>query len=605
MAARQARITLTIGKSSEGPRSTGDVNVLGLGFAFYQIWLYMAVFSAPKTFHPDTYLPIPLAFPEDLHGLLVYSFLASSALLLIGFAIFYKKLVSFFYSKACVFASSVLMFVGTATLFLSATGIPAVLIASILMGIGTAFLVILFGIVFSKFDFATCVLNAGLACAIGFIGADAFTNWIPSPLSGCLACIMPLLLLILFIRNAPVLHGETDGDIPLEYVKPYITRLAMSMVLLGFVVGSLRVVCGDKLLSSGVISMELVLGVGCMVSAAVLVLAIALSKRTELWDSLLRNVTPAIMLGIAGIALLTGDIKMFAAFFTVIGFVCLVSITWILLASFARNLNGSYVFIFGLGYGIIQAASIIGALLANYLSSQGQLMASLSASSSMEIVDFTSQVGLSDLAIILMVVFSGGYALIPRYRELKEILASLMVALSKEKANLSEANTVKEADNATSSDALNSNAIDEPNPDEPTIKPDQDEISAKDVSDDSKDKKGSFTRRCDELSEQYRLSAREREAFFLLAKGHNAAFLTEQLCISRSTAKTHINHIYKKLGIHTQQELLNMVEDRQRGPMLANIDRAVLQDAVRRAKEEKPIESDPFELVKHISQDIR
>ena len=49
---------------------------------------------------------------------------------------------------------------------------------------------------------------------------------------------------------------------------------------------------------------------------------------------------------------------------------------------------------------------------------------------------------------------------------------------------------------------------------------------------------------------------------FLLAKGHNAAFIQDKLCISKSTAKTHINHIYRKLDIHTQQELLNMVEDR-------------------------------------------
>ena len=48
---------------------------------------------------------------------------------------------------------------------------------------------------------------------------------------------------------------------------------------------------------------------------------------------------------------------------------------------------------------------------------------------------------------------------------------------------------------------------------------------------------------------------------FLLAKGHNAAFIQDKLCISKSTAKTHINHIYRKLDIHTQQELLNMVED--------------------------------------------
>ena len=48
---------------------------------------------------------------------------------------------------------------------------------------------------------------------------------------------------------------------------------------------------------------------------------------------------------------------------------------------------------------------------------------------------------------------------------------------------------------------------------------------------------------------------------FLLARGHNAAYITEKLCISRSTAKTHISHIYSKLDIHSQQELLAMVDE--------------------------------------------
>ena len=48
---------------------------------------------------------------------------------------------------------------------------------------------------------------------------------------------------------------------------------------------------------------------------------------------------------------------------------------------------------------------------------------------------------------------------------------------------------------------------------------------------------------------------------FLLAKGHNAAYIQDKLCISKSTSKTHISHIYRKLDIHSQQELLSMVEE--------------------------------------------
>ena len=65
---------------------------------------------------------------------------------------------------------------------------------------------------------------------------------------------------------------------------------------------------------------------------------------------------------------------------------------------------------------------------------------------------------------------------------------------------------------------------------------------------------------CDELAVEYHLSRREREVMQLLARGHNAAYVEQQLCIARSTAKTHINHIYQKLAIHSRQELLTLVE---------------------------------------------
>ena len=72
--------------------------------------------------------------------------------------------------------------------------------------------------------------------------------------------------------------------------------------------------------------------------------------------------------------------------------------------------------------------------------------------------------------------------------------------------------------------------------------------------------RGRFRTQCEEIANRYLLSRRETEVMFLLAKGHNAAFIQEKLCISKSTAKTHISHIYRKLDIHNQQELLAMVD---------------------------------------------
>lgn len=69
-----------------------------------------------------------------------------------------------------------------------------------------------------------------------------------------------------------------------------------------------------------------------------------------------------------------------------------------------------------------------------------------------------------------------------------------------------------------------------------------------------------WRRTCAEIAELYRLSPRETEIFFLIAKGRNAEFVQQKLVISTHTAKTHIANIYHKLGVHSSQEMLSLIE---------------------------------------------
>lgn len=66
--------------------------------------------------------------------------------------------------------------------------------------------------------------------------------------------------------------------------------------------------------------------------------------------------------------------------------------------------------------------------------------------------------------------------------------------------------------------------------------------------------------RCAHLAEVHGLTEREGEVFVLLARGRNGAFIQEECRVTRNTAKTHIRHIYQKLNVHTQQELIDLVE---------------------------------------------
>lgn len=71
---------------------------------------------------------------------------------------------------------------------------------------------------------------------------------------------------------------------------------------------------------------------------------------------------------------------------------------------------------------------------------------------------------------------------------------------------------------------------------------------------------GRYKRRCLALANMCLLSRRETEVLFLLAKGYNTKMIQEQLFISAGTANTHMRHVYRKLDVHSQQDLIRMVD---------------------------------------------
>ena len=69
-----------------------------------------------------------------------------------------------------------------------------------------------------------------------------------------------------------------------------------------------------------------------------------------------------------------------------------------------------------------------------------------------------------------------------------------------------------------------------------------------------------FESACSSVAEQFGLTARETEVFELLARGRTSLIIQEKLVLSHNTVKTHVRHIYAKLDIHSQQELISIVE---------------------------------------------
>lgn len=72
---------------------------------------------------------------------------------------------------------------------------------------------------------------------------------------------------------------------------------------------------------------------------------------------------------------------------------------------------------------------------------------------------------------------------------------------------------------------------------------------------------GSIRTQSHEAARAFGLSSREEEVLSYLLRGRSLASIGAELFISLNTVKTHVNHLYKKLDVHTREELMKRVED--------------------------------------------
>ena len=65
---------------------------------------------------------------------------------------------------------------------------------------------------------------------------------------------------------------------------------------------------------------------------------------------------------------------------------------------------------------------------------------------------------------------------------------------------------------------------------------------------------------CENVIRRFGLTPREGDVLRLLARGRTSPVIQEKLFLSHNTVKTHVRHIYAKMDIHSQQELIDIVE---------------------------------------------
>ncbi|MCI8366193.1 MAG: LuxR family transcriptional regulator [Eggerthellaceae bacterium] len=511
-----------------------------VGFGFYYAWIWIS-YNSDVLVYPTVASVLP---PDSISATYLASTLAL-ALSLIALSLMgnvAKRLVS---STAFLVGVSVLVGLATVGTYLS-SGLeplgasPWSVLSGILTGIGTSFVVLRFGVIYSKASARDAVMYA--AASFVFAGMIYFVAvGLPDPLSTGFTATLPCLAVLSTLTNSEWSSMEAPKRPPIDgRLRSFFVRLVVAVVVFSLVVGVAR---GFSMPSS---SLALLNDEGSLIVfstttvAAVLFAVLGLTGRRFDVSRIYYPIIIAVSAAILVTPLFGGST--FGAQFVTVGYNCFILVIWCLLAYVAYSSHLSPILVFGLGRG----ASALGTTLGwtgglQIVQTQGD------GSLSLEVIAVAMVFA---LLIVSMLVLND--------RMIGETLRSFGSA----PAGDGEGAAAGSAAQGTELPRLEeSAAAGEPGAGS-TAAP---ELSAGSegeaaVAPDEERRPGAYRLRCNAVADKYDLSPRERDVFDLLVRGRSIEYIAQSLTISFNTAKSHIRHIYVKTDVHSRQELLDLID---------------------------------------------
>ncbi|MEG0302508.1 MAG: LuxR C-terminal-related transcriptional regulator [Gordonibacter sp.] len=494
-----------------GEKSTsGELNMLAVGFGFYQTWIY---FSSPiltrqaaSPYLADTFLLTLLVF---VCSLFVF--------------VFSRRTLSGLYtSRQALICASVLTSGGTLIgLAGEATGTfgdPLSLISGFTTGIGSAALLLFWGCAFSRQNATTIIVNTTVAVILSTLAYTFAYSYLPALLVGILASLCPLGGVLCLWASTPKFQGcqsKTLKPSSAGNLYPFfVFRLGIPMVLFGFALGYFRETSLQIVLASQEAGLELFLFAFAGILSLFVFTLVSVFDKSVRWDFPLQALIPLIAIAIFVLPLAKISDSTFAKLVLFTSFICFEALLWTLLCRLSKSFQLSPISIFGIGRGCLVIGTMLG----------------IAYSANLDFLSERLPFGVPSGAVLVLTAMLVAWSISPHEKEIRESASE---------------RTDHGNDDAFAVDTSSNSA------------------QRKSESAQQLAHRAAFIKRSEAVANRYLLSQREREVLFFLGKGYNAARIQEELYISEGTAKTHIHHIYRKLDIHTQQELINMIDEEE------------------------------------------
>ncbi|MEC4184151.1 LuxR family transcriptional regulator [Adlercreutzia sp. R21] len=389
---------------------------------------------------------------------------------------------------------------------------PICILAGLVSSFGTAAFTVAWGAQYVKLDMGAIERMAALSLLVSF-ACYGLVLILPRLAALGVILVLPVLSLLCLraIRKREEVREDAsapagDPKVPATFKPGAFTRLGLGIV------GTTTVVS----LFWGMATQQAIPLPGPVFSASVLsgsVIAVALMaylsrfSRSLNLGTLYRWMLPLIAVAFSTL-LFEGSIVVIVAALLVFATQALLNlITFVYFAELSQRTGASPVRVFGLGRFFVEFGFLIGSLLVPW-------------------------------ALQLMPFVAGGYRGVLLIALTFMAMAVMASIASQDRIAFSLADDAQAtpADNTIPDTASGGNRADRPLPDADL-----------------------FQEACVHTAAAFGLTKRESEILPYLAQGYSLPYIRNELYISQSTIDTHVRHIYKKMGLHSKEEVITSV----------------------------------------------
>lgn len=472
-----------------------------IGLACLRAWAFLSFFA-----------PVLAPFygaPQSIEvGYMVSNFALAATLLLLAFVP--RKATALLESRYGQIAPPVFMIVGTllpiAPFYELSISLFLAVLSGMLTGIGSALLNLLYGKAFGSASTDSTILETVCAfCIASFVLVAASS--LP-PVAGLLTVVvLPLAsswILLILIR-------PFNQSVPYEPIDTQLTGFFFRIAVPFFAIACISGIMRGLFIDIGGVSETYPIAILISnIASFVIVFGSYLLFRRQDFGMLYKTPILVMAFSIMMIPTFTSN-GLFESSIVFVGFSGFRILAWVMLSQIVRNYHFDYVVVFGLGWGAISLGGSVGEWVCKRFLYEPMDPHTLS---------------LLVVIAVLVILFAMLFLLDEN---------SIIDMTEKAETQASKHETKSKGSNVESR--------------ETSMRSEQ-----------SKHRR-SFSARCEQIAELYCLTARETEIMILMAKGYTGSRIEDKLVLSRSTVSTHQQHIYQKMGIHSKQELLDIIDE--------------------------------------------